>query len=158
MSVGEPPRVQGVGLVAYLGKGIDLNRAATRVGGYTTSMGSITHDVYDLPASALHPFARDNVPASIASNQESTIFRLYVPVGNHGQITDLGIMNGAYKAPGAPFHKPGVPLYTAPADDAKYHRFAAPRMQRSPQGTGWRDQMDRWQPGPGDRFHVVEID
>jgi hypothetical protein len=151
------PRVQGVGLIAYVGKGIDLASAARLAGTYSTSMGSPTHDVYDLPVDALHPHVKDLVPATIASDPAFTLLRLYVPRSQRGQITDIGIVNGAYRAPGAPLVPRNGPIYTAPADAEKYRNVAPARAQRAPDGATWRPQMDGWAPGPGDRFKVVEI-
>ncbi|MBK6688418.1 MAG: hypothetical protein IPG45_28350 [Deltaproteobacteria bacterium] len=150
------PRVEGVNLVAYVGKGLDLNRVARLVGTYTTGIGYSTHDVYDLPTSALHPFAQDRVPDTIASNRSGTILRLYVPKSNHGQITDIGLINGVYAAPGAPYvPRAGGAIYCAPADQAKYLARGETRPPKT-EHKSWGDP--NWRPGPGDRFRVTEID
>lgn len=149
------PRVEGVRLVSYLGKGIDLKSAATHVGSYATGIGTPTHDVYDLPTSALHELVRAQIPDTIASSPDGAVLRLYVPRSQHGQITDIGIVNGVYKAPGAPLVPRQGPIYTAPADLAKYHAVAPPRPPKMLSGGYHID--DGWQPGPGDRFRVNEV-
>lgn len=151
----EAPRVLGVQLVAYVGKGLDLGRSGTRVGTYQCGMGAATHDVFDLPVEALHPFVRDRIPDTIASNKDGTILRLYVPRGQNGQITDIGIMNGAYKAPGHPYvPRSGRAIFCAPADDEKYRAVGETRLPKTVHRS-WGDP--NWRPGPGDRFHVREI-
>lgn len=150
------PRVEGVNLVAYVGKSLDLNRVATRVGSYQAGMGSSTHEVFDVPASALHPFVRDRLPDTIASSPDGSIIRLYVPVSNRGQITDIGILNAVYKAPAHPFvsRSGHQRMYCAPADLDKYKALCEPARQKG-ELKSWGEQG--WQPGPGDRFRVTEI-
>ncbi len=151
------PRVEGVQLVAYVGKGLDLNSVGQRVGGYMAgSIGaSFSHDVYDVPLRAFHPFVQQRVPDKIASSPDGQVLRLYVPTSNRGQITDIGLVNGVYAAPGAPFvPRSGGKIYTAPADDIKYRRVAPARVQGQPEP--WPGTQD-WRPGPGDRFNVIEV-
>jgi hypothetical protein len=152
------PRVEGVGLVTYVGKGLDLNRTAALVGTYGTQIGSASHDVFDLPITALHPHVQDLIPDSIASSPDGQVLRLYVAKSQRGQITDIGIVNGAYACPGAPFVPRSGHIYTSPADAEKYRNVAPARVPRNHSGVGYRDQMDRWQPGPGDRFKLIEIE
>ncbi len=151
------PRVEGVNLVAYVGKSLDLNRVATRVGSYQVGMGSSSHEVFDVPASALHPFVRDHIPDSVASNRDGSIIRLYVPVGNRGQITDIGIINAVYKAPSHPWvSRSGTQrMYCAPDDLEKYKALCDPPRPKKDLRQSWGDQG--WRPGPGDRFRVTEI-
>jgi hypothetical protein len=141
----------------YLGKTLDLNGVARHAGSYGTQMGSTSHDVYDLPVSALHPHVQDLIPDTIAGSPDGRILRLYVPRSNRGVITDIGIVNGAYACPGAPLVPRFGEIYTAPADAAKYRAVAPPRPPRLHSGAAYRDQLDGWQPGPGDRFRSVVI-
>ena len=158
LGVDSAPRVEGVNLVMYLGKQFDLNRVATRVGSYQAGMGCSTHDVFDMRTDLLHPLVRDHIPDTIASDCEGTVIRLYVPVGNRGQISDIGIVNASYKAPAHPWYSRSghVPMYVAPADLAKYKNHPSAHPSRPPK-TEWQHWGDpNWRPGPGDRFKVTE--
>ena len=151
------PRVEGINLVAFQGHGIDLNRAATRVGTY--SFGSIgcngSHDVFDLPASSLRPFIRDQLSDNVASNQDGSIIRLYVPRSYNGQINEIGMLNDQFNAPGAPFvPRSGGKIYVAPNSDNKYKSRGETRPPKT-EFKSWGDP--NWRPSPGDRFHVTEI-
>ena len=73
-------------------------------------------------------------------------------------ITDIGIMNGAYTAPGYPWIPEDKVVYTAPADEARYKKFLPSRPPTKHTGYGYREQADAWVPGPGDRFKVTEIE
>lgn len=154
------PTVRGVHLVAYQGRSLDLQAVGRRVGGWNapSAVGSPpSHDVFDVPIQAFHPFVRDNVPDTIASDPGLTTLRLYVPTGNRGQITDIGVMNGAYRSLGHPLVPRQGPIYTAPADAEKYRAVAPAREGFRHQGHGYREAANAWTPGDGDRFLVTEI-
>ena len=87
-------------------------------------MGSTTHEVFDVPVTAFHPFVQKNIPDTIASDPSGQTLRLYVPKSKNGYIGDIALMNGVYAAPGAPFHRDGEQIYIAPASAQKYHSFA----------------------------------
>jgi hypothetical protein len=154
------PRVQGVQGVFFQAHGFDLNRVATRVGSYQAGIGCTTHEVFDLPTSQLRPFVRDQIPDTIASDRDFTVIRLYVPVGQRGQINDIGILNGLYAAPRHPWVSTSgrVPMYCAPADEGRYQARCEPT--RLPKGQRPIEQPlgdPSWRPGPGDRFRVTEL-
>src|SRR4051812_1943375 len=98
-----PSRVEGVGLTVYVAKDLDLNAIGRRVGGYTSGMGPTTHDVFDVDVKQLHPFVADHIPDTIAGSADGQKIRLYVPTGQRGRINDIGLLNGLYTAPQAPF-------------------------------------------------------
>lgn len=148
-------RVEGVHLVAYQGKQLDLNRIGKLVGTYASRIGSSTHDVYDVPRSALHPFVQDRIPDTIASDPKGETLRLYVEKSRRGHISDIGLVNGVYKAPAHPFVPRNGPIYTAPADAEKY-RSVAPSRPKGSLVNPWTDS-DGWEPRPGDRFKLTEI-
>lgn len=158
MATGAARRVEGVHLVAYLGKWLDLGSVGTHVGRYSTTMGSASHDVYDVPVSAFHEFVQDNIPNTIASDVDFTVLRLYVPISYGGRISDIGVMNGVYKAPSYPHVPRNGVIYTAPADEEKYRARAPAREVRPHLGVGYREEADAWHPHDGDRFHVTEVD
>lgn len=101
------------------------------MGTYGTGIGCDTHEVFDVPLSVFPVAAQRLIPDTIASNPEGTVLRLYVPRGQQGQITEAGLINGAYAAPRHPFVPRGWPgrgaVYTAPADAAKYRSRAPAR-------------------------------
>lgn len=135
-----------------------MNRLATRVGSYQAGMGCSTHDVFDLPVSALTPFARDHVSDKYASDAAFTVLRLYVPKGERGQIGDIGLINELYIAPAQPWYSTSGhhPMYVAPADLPKYKNHSMAAESRPPKNGHQQWSDPNWRPGPGDRFRVWE--
>lgn len=153
-------RVEGVQAVVFQAHGFDLNRVATRVGSYQAGIGCSTHDVFDLPTRLLRPFVRDQISDRVASDADFTVVRLYVPVGQRGQINDIGLLNDLYNAPSHPWVPTSgrAPMYCAPADLAKYTSRCEPtRPPRSQRPTEQPLGDPSWRPGPGDRFRVTEL-
>lgn len=153
--LGSTKKVEGVHLVAYQGKQIDAGRVGRLVGTYGVQIGCTSHDVYDVPVTALHEFVQQRIPNTIASDPCGRVLRLYVPKSKRGQISDIGIINGVYKAPGRPYVPRNGPIYSAPADPPNV-RAVAPARPEGLLYNPWTDS-DGWQPGPGDRFKVTEI-
>jgi hypothetical protein len=148
-------RVEGVQVAAFVAKGYDVS--GYRVGGFSCGMSaSFSHDVCDVPLSLFRGWVGDRIPDTIASSPDGQILRLYVPVSNRGQINDIGLLNGVYKAPGRYPYVPrsGGKIYTAPADEPRIRsQFPSRQPARPAPLPGTQD----WIPGPGDRFNVVEL-
>ncbi len=149
------PRVEGVHLHMFVGGSFDAQRVGRMVGTYQAGMGCATHHVFDIPVAKLKPVVQKSIPDSIASNRDGSIIRIYVPISKNGQVGEIGLMNGVYKAPAHPFvPRDGGPIYCAPNDAAKYLARGETR-QKGSLINPWSDN-DTWQPGPGDRFRVTE--
>lgn len=149
------PRVEGVHLHVFQGGFFDAQAIGKRVGSHGSGM-CMTHDVFDVPVSALKEPVKRSIPDSIASNEQGTILRLYVPKKDNGRVGEIGLMNGVYRSPSNyPLARTnGAPIYTAPTDRADI-RAQYPTRPKGGLQRPWSDG-DTWQPGPGDRFRVTE--